>query len=76
MTLYGPYYDILDQWEEVEFVLNKISQNHSVKKVLIRLAPLNNPKKDNLFSEYALSKVKIYFNEKGISYEIKDERDK
>lgn len=38
MTMYGPYYDVLNQWTEVEFVLNKISENHAVKKILIRIA--------------------------------------
>ncbi|MDY0360126.1 MAG: hypothetical protein RBR08_01585 [Desulforegulaceae bacterium] len=74
MTLYGPYYDAIDQWDEIEFVLNKISQNHSVKKILIRLAPLKNSEKENYFSEYCLRKVIKYFKEKNIVYEIKDER--
>lgn len=74
MTLYGPYYDVIYQWNEIEFVLSKISKNHSVKKVLIRLAPMKNPENEKYFSQYSLRKVVKYFKEKNIDYEIKDER--
>ncbi|MDY0132821.1 MAG: hypothetical protein RBR53_09135 [Desulforegulaceae bacterium] len=74
MTIYGPYYDVINQTTELDNVLNKIHKNHSAKTVLIRILPLKNYKNDNLFTEYTISKVTSYFDLKNINYEIRDER--
>lgn len=75
VTMYGPYHDAINQWDEVKFVLDKIAETHAVKVVLIRVID-SDKDEDGLISNYVIRKVEKYFKKLKVEFQVRDERKK
>jgi len=75
VTMYGPYHDAINQWDEVRFVLDKIAETHAVKVVLIRVID-SDKDEDGLISNYVIRKVEKYFKKLKVEFQVRDERKK
>ena len=75
MTMYGSYYNAIQQWDEVKAILDKVAETHSAKIVLIRVIDPDK-KSDDLISNYIIRKVEKYLKSLDVEFKIRDERTK